>query len=132
MNTDCGKPDTKATVVQPASPATVWRMDKSRDMKRLLLALCEQAAPDHLAFDARKPDHPGVVRIFDSRESGLAARVYTLGQEPGRYGIQLDYPELADNHPELVSDSREDLGLDRTLEILTLHFDLPLRKEDRP
>ncbi len=130
MPKDCDKPDN--TAVAAADMGAIWAMNKDRNLKRLLLALCERMEAKNLAFETRNPDHPGVIRVFHRHESHLGARIHTLGQEPGRYGIQLDFPDLADNRPELVSDSREDLDLEHAIEIIAIHLELFPRPEPTP
>ncbi|HEY6897825.1 MAG TPA: hypothetical protein VI279_11235 [Rhodocyclaceae bacterium] len=110
--------------VQVASPASIWSLPKEKAIKHLLLALNQRLGDDAFAFCVDDPPDPRAIRVFHPHELHLGVRIFTFGQNHGRYGLQLEYPELPDNRPELTNQDGEDLPLERTLEIIAIHLDL--------
>lgn len=98
---------------------------KYRSLLALLDALAELIAAGRLALAAGWDDNEQALRLERPDEPALGAYVFTYGQAQGRYGVELDFPAVADALAAAVPLLHEDLTLPRLLNLLRIHFDLP-------
>ena len=103
--------------------ANAWALDKDRSIKRLLLLLAERLGPDAFAISQRRQDDFRAIHLCKPDDEATIAYVYSYGQAPGRYGLHLEYPDLAEN-PLPPPEIYEDLGSERVVEIIALHFEV--------
>jgi hypothetical protein len=95
----------------------VWAIDKDIPLKLLLLELVHRYGENALALNTREQHHQAIdLCMLD--DPTLSAYIYTFGQNPGRYGIDLRYPISAHN----IVGENENLTLDQIIEILTAHL----------
>ena len=67
------------------------------------------------------------VGFFLPAVPGLSAYVYTHGQKPGRFGINIDLPMPDGGPSNLVVTAAEGLPLASVVEMLLIHFDVPVK-----
>lgn len=96
----------------------IWALDKHQDIRHVLLLLQEQLGDDAFVIDPSGSLDPRTVFLRHRRDEGVHCWLYTLGQEPGRYGVHLEYPHATDTH--------ERLRLASLAAILAVHFDVPV------
>lgn len=98
---------------------------KDRSLLALIDALAELIETNRLAVSEGWEDNEQAVRFHQPGEPRLGAYVFIYGQAQGRYGVELDFPELADVATANVPLYQEDLSLERLLTVLRTHFNLP-------
>jgi hypothetical protein len=103
----------------------IWALPKTTELRLLLLTLDQRVNISRLSFasDEITDANQQELNITDSCNDGLAAYLYTYGQPEGCYGLQLHYPY----QPSGVTspyDPLESLSLDKTVELLCMHFEL--------
>lgn len=95
----------------------VWAIDKALPLKILLLELVHRYGENTLALNTQE-QHFQAIELCTVNESGLSAYIFTFGQDAGCYGIDLRYPIAIHN----IVGENENLTLDQTIEIITIHF----------
>ncbi|GAB3375511.1 hypothetical protein [Azotobacter armeniacus] len=95
----------------------IWALDKHQDIRHVLLLLSEQLGPGAFIIDAATSLDPRAVYLVHREEAGVRAWLYTLGQNPGHYGVHLEYPHATDTY--------ENLALPELVAMLAVHFDVP-------
>ncbi|ANQ85443.1 hypothetical protein dqs_2412 [Azoarcus olearius] len=98
---------------------------KYRSLLAVLDALAELIDDGRLAVSTGWEDNEQAVRLHQPGEPKLGAYIFIYGQPPGRYGVELDFPEIADVATANVPLYQEDLSLDQLLRVLRTHFNLP-------
>lgn len=101
----------------------VWALPKDKPLRAALLKLEQRLGGTGLALSERRCDHPGAVILCKPDQPELLAYIYLFGQEPGAFGLHLEYPNFPDS-PAPTPQIHENLPLDRLAELLRLHFDL--------
>jgi len=112
--------------MRPAAPL------KYRSLTQLLDALAAPLAAGRLALAAQWRDNEEALGLIHPDDPRHAAFVFTFGQAPGRFGVDLAFPALADIAAAGVPLVQEGLGLDQVLEVLRTHFDLAGRGAHAP
>ena len=88
-----------------------------------MLTLEQRFDIDHLNLDLADEWNSQELYLRDTAVDELGAYLYTYGQTEGRYGLQLHYPtQLPGTAPPYSP--MEELSLDKTTELLCLHFEL--------
>jgi hypothetical protein len=95
----------------------VWTINKDLPLKVLLLELVHRYGENTLALNSRE-QHFQAIDLRTPDNDGLSTYIYTFGQSPGRYGIDLRYPIAAHNS---VGEN-ENLTLDQVLEAIAIHL----------
>lgn len=98
---------------------------KYRSLLALIDALAELIETRRLAVSEGWEDNEQAVRFHQPGEPGLGAYVFIYGQSQGRYGVELDFPEIADIATANVPLYQEELSLDQLLAVIRTHFNLP-------
>ena len=80
-------------------------------------AFAAPLAAGHLALSAQWRDNEEALDLVHSDAPRRAAFVFTYGQAPGRYGVDLAFPEFAHIAAAGVPLVQEDLGLDQLLAV---------------
>jgi hypothetical protein len=108
-------------------------LNKYRSLERLLGVLANwKNASACLEVSDRWQADEQALGLAKPSEPGLAAFVFTYGQDAGRYGVHLEYPDQVQALQSGVPLSYENLELGRLIEVLALHFDIPERSADAP
>lgn len=101
----------------------IWSLPKDVYLKHLLLALAERHGLAAIQFDPRWDQEQQALGLAQPDFPGLVAYVYTYGQEPGTFGIHLEYPELPDSPGRDVRHI-EGADLEAALDLIGQHLDL--------
>ncbi len=102
----------------------IWSLAKDVYLKHLLLELAERFGIDSFVPSERWREDFQAVGIDTPNEPGLSAYVFTYGQEPGKYGLHLEYPRHPDSAPENVANQKEGISLNDLVDILRQHLEL--------
>ena len=98
----------------------VWTLEKSLDLKQVLLLLQTQLGSDSFQADLCTACSDEAIWLNGACAPYARAYLYTLGQDKARYGVHLEYPqEIAP-----LYDVFENLRLSSLTEILAVHFDV--------
>jgi hypothetical protein len=95
----------------------VWAIEKDMPLKVLLLELVHRYGENTLALNG-KESHFQALDICQPGIPTLSAYIYTFGQSPGRYGLDLRYPISAHNSVG----EHENLTLEQILEAVSIHL----------
>lgn len=96
----------------------VWSLDKVAPIKILLLELVHQYGENTFALHRHQP-HPEAIELcLRNNHAGLAAYIYTFGQNRDCYAIDLKYPISVHNS----IGENENLALEQVLDIIAIHF----------
>jgi hypothetical protein len=95
----------------------VWAIEKDMPLKVMLLELVHRYGENSLALNSLER-HFQAVDICLPGKPALSAYIYTFGQTPGRYGLDLRYPIPAHNSVG----EHENLTLDQILEAVSIHL----------
>lgn len=95
----------------------VWAIDKDIPLKLLLLELVHRYGENTLALNT-KEQHFQAVELCTLNDSSLSTYIFTFGQSPERYGIDLKYPISAHN----IIGENENLTLEQIIEIISIHL----------
>ena len=99
----------------------IWTLPKEQTIRVALLRLAAEFVMHGLALCCG--DGWEATLICDRYRCGLNAYLYTYGQSQHHYGLQLHYPTEAQGgvpHYQPL----EEVGLERLIELLSMHFDL--------
>jgi len=100
----------------------IWALQRDQDIKFLLLSLRGCFPDGAFLIDAETPVDCRAIYLQHSAEPRVRAYLTTIGQDAGRYGIQLEYPE------EMITanliDAYENLTLGSLVKMLSVHFDI--------
>lgn len=95
----------------------VWAIDKDIPLKLLLLELAHRYGENTPALNTRE-QHYQAIDLYMLDNPGLSAYIYTFGQSPGCYGLDLRYPVPAHN----IVGENENLTLDQIIGALSIHL----------
>jgi hypothetical protein len=95
----------------------VWAIEKDMPLKLLLLELIHRYGQNTLVLN-NEEQHFQAIDISKPEEPNLSAYVFTFGQNTGRFGIDLRYPDPTAN----IVGGNEGLTLDQTIEIIGIHL----------
>ncbi|RTL54170.1 MAG: hypothetical protein EKK46_08530 [Rhodocyclaceae bacterium] len=101
----------------------IWALPKDRDVRATLLKLEQRLGAGAFVVSQRRCDHPGAVVLCKPDQADVVAYLYTFGQEPGRYGLHLEYP-MFPGQPVAPPDIHEGIVLDRVADLLRIHLDV--------
>jgi hypothetical protein len=100
----------------------IWALPKDPSIRLALLRLSGDFDLQSLALDCSHERNRQAIQICDRALPGLSAYLFTYGQSPRRYGVQLQYPSAIGSAPPFGT--LEELRLDRVIQLLGMHFDL--------
>jgi hypothetical protein len=99
----------------------LWALDKDISIKHLLLLLQQDMGKDGFTLlSANKLDDHSI--RLGAAHTPATAYLYTYGQRPGHYGLDLEYPVNAERNINEQEQSYEDLRYEWLLEILKQHL----------
>jgi hypothetical protein len=104
----------------------VWAINKDNAIRRLLHVLSERFGSDVFVLSARWEKDESAVGLYLPGEEFLLAYIFTYGQEMGRYGLHLEYPEA--QNLGATTQMMENLGLNQLVELLQAHFNIEPRQ----
>ncbi len=96
----------------------IWAIAKHPDIKHLLLLLAEQLGSDSFVIDHAVAVDDRAIYLAHRKAKLVRAYVYTLGQQTGRYGVHLEFPESVEPH--------ENVSLASLVGMLSVHFDIAI------
>lgn len=101
----------------------IWALPKELPIRLALLELERSHDLGSLSLDCTREINRQAVSLCDRQTPRLGAYLFTYGQSPERYGLELMYPtETAGSPPPY--DALEELPLRRVIELLSMHFEL--------
>ncbi len=100
----------------------IWAIDKDVSIKHVLLLLYNHLGENAFTLDQEHKAEARAIYLNHPEEPGVRAYLYTIGQEPERYGLHLEYPDSVID-ANLI-DAYENLKLVPLLNILAVHFDI--------
>jgi hypothetical protein len=95
----------------------VWAINKDIPLKLLLLELMHRYGENSLVLKEQE-QHFQAIDLCTLNDPSISAYIYTFGQMPGCYGIDLGYPIPAHN----IVGENENLTLDQIIEIISIHL----------
>lgn len=95
----------------------IWALKKDIPLRALLLELQQRYSEINWELNSQE-QNAQAIELFLPDAPTLSAYVYTFGQNPNSYGIDLRYPISAHNS---VGEN-ENLNLDRAIEIIAIHL----------
>ena len=101
------------------------RATKCRSLAILLEAVAPHLASGHIAQNPRWDRDERSLGLYCTAEPQLWAYVFTHGQEPGRYAIELGFPAIQGDTAAGVPVTQERLSLAQVIEYLGMHLELP-------
>jgi len=100
----------------------VWALQKDQSIKHVLVLLQTHLGSHQFLVEDSSTLDTRAVFLQHRDDPDYRAYLYTLGQEPNRYGLHLEYPEAMRNIR--LIDAYENLPLRSLLDILAVHFDI--------
>lgn len=100
----------------------IWALEKDQSIKHLLLRLQSHLGAMQFVIEDQKGIHSRSVFLQHIYYTGLRAYIYTLAQQPNRYGIHLEYPDLATEGN--IIGVYENITLKSLVDMLAVHFDI--------
>lgn len=109
---------------EDATPNTpnIWALDKDLAIRHLLLMLSERFAEGCFKIGNVVEFPQSAIRLHSPDNPALSVYLYTHGQEEERYGVHLEYPQLAETPVNNTVEMLENVSLDRLAELLAMHF----------
>lgn len=104
----------------------IWALDKDESIKLLLLLLRDKLGDDNLLLSARQDVDARAVRLAKADDPVISAYLYTYGQDEGRCGVHLEYPQHAGSDISSSLDVYENVGINALVDMLSVHFNLVL------
>lgn len=99
-------------------------MNKYRSLDLLLQRLQPALKAGRIIVSSRWNDDEEAIGFYKAGDPELAANVTTHGQPPGWYDLELEFPDLDDNHVQGAPTTAEDIQIDEVVSLLAMHFDL--------
>ncbi len=94
----------------------IWALAKHQQIKHLLLLLVEQLGSEAFAIDTVTPVDARAIYLQHREDAAIRAYVYTVGQQPERYGVHFEFPDSVEPH--------ENVALAALVDMLAVHFDV--------
>lgn len=102
----------------------IWALDKDESIKVLLLLLRDKVGADNLVLSSRQEVNAKAVRLAKLDDPLISAYLYTYGQDEGKCGIHLEFPQHDESDISSSLDVHENVGIDALVDMLSVHFDL--------
>jgi len=102
----------------------IWALDKHDSIKVLLLLLSERIGSGQLALSERQETDSRAVRLTKRDAPLISAYLYTYGQDKGRCGVHLEFPQHDESDISSSLDVYENVGIDALTDMLSVHLDL--------
>ncbi len=106
-----------------ANPSVnVWALKKDQNIKSLLLRLQGHLGANTFVIEEDDDLHACSVFLRHTQCTDFRAFIFTFGQKPNRYGIHLEYPDVATSGN--LFEAHENIALKSLVEMLAVHFDI--------
>ncbi|EIJ41396.1 hypothetical protein BegalDRAFT_0477 [Beggiatoa alba B18LD] len=102
----------------------VWALNKTEDIKKLLIMLTSQLGKEAFELSERWQDDLSAVGLCKRGDPSLIAYIYTHGQETDRYGIHLLYPDLPDVDTRGIIDAKENVKFEQLVDLIIMHLEI--------
>lgn len=102
----------------------IWALSKDVALKHLLLMLMDAFGADKIDIHDRRDADPRAITLCKPGESEIQAYIYLHGQDQGKFGVHLEFPELDDINMSDTEIIRENVSWERLAEMLAVHFDI--------
>lgn len=102
-----------------------WALNKHDSIRLLILLLQDRLGMDAVALSPHQGLGSQAVRLASADDPTLTAYLYSYGQDEGRYGVHLEFPQP--DGPDIGSsqDVYENLSVDMLADMLSVHFGVP-------
>lgn len=100
-------------------PLNVWALDKSVELKLVLLELFNRYGEENFLLHLHRGQYQAI-ELSTRQQPDVSAYIYTIAQQPDRYGIDLKFP-MAENN--LVG-ANENFTLESLFSILITHLEI--------
>lgn len=94
----------------------IWALAKHAEIKHLLLLLIEQLGETSFVIDTGTPVATRAIYLQHRDDPAVRAYIYTVGQQPERYGVHFEFPNSVEPH--------ENIELAALVDMLAVHFDI--------
>jgi hypothetical protein len=105
----------------------IWAADKDISIKHLLLLLTESFAPGSFDIIVSEEDAPRAVRLKNPASPRTQLYIFTYGQEEGRYGVHIEFPNLQETNYSDTLEILENVSYESLVNIMINNLDLPLK-----
>jgi hypothetical protein len=105
-----------------APAVNVWALNKDPNIKSLLLRLQSHLGSDEFIIEENDDLHPSSVFLHHTNHADYRAFVYTFSQLPNRFGVHLEYPDLATSGN--LFEAQENITFKSLVDMLAVHFDI--------
>lgn len=100
----------------------IWALKKDQNIKSMLLRLHSHLGANTFIIEEDDDLHACGVFVRHLQNADFRAFIFTFGQKPNRYGIHLEYPDLATSGN--LFEAHENIALKSLVEMLAVHFDI--------
>ncbi len=102
----------------------IWSLEKEQNIKALLLLLSQQVGQENFTL-TDDPLPTSAVRIAPTLENPeVTVYLYTYAQPIGRFGVDLEYPQLIEKEADDKTERLNELDEDQALEKIIMHLEL--------
>lgn len=102
----------------------IWALEKDESIKVLLLLLSDRVGAANLVLSERQELDSRAVRLAKSDDPLVSAYLYTYGQDEGRCGVHLEFPQHDESDISSSLDVYENVAIGTLADMLSVHFDL--------
>jgi len=110
----------------------IWALDKELAIKHLLLVLTANLGGSCVEILDRRDGDPRAITLCSPDESDIQAYISRHGQDQGKFGIHLAFPERDDISPTDTEIICDNVPLERAIEMLGIHFDAAVHDASAP
>jgi hypothetical protein len=84
----------------------------------------EKIGTNNLVLSTRQELNEKAVRLAKVDDPLICAYLYTYGQDEGKCGVHLEFPQYAESDISSSMDVYENVGIELLADMLAVHFDL--------
>ena len=101
----------------------IWALDKEQAIKHLLLMLTANLGGSCVEILDRRDGDPRAITLCSPDDNDIQAYISRHGQDQGKFGIHLAFPDRDDISPTDTEIICENVSLEQAIEMLAIHFD---------
>jgi hypothetical protein len=109
----------------------IWAADKDISIKHLLLLLSDLFQPDSFEIIVNEDDDAKAVRLKNPKVRETQIYIYTYGQEEGRYGVHIEFPNLQETNYSDTIEIFENVSFDSLVNMLVTNLEICMADTDR-
>lgn len=106
--------------IEKAPTVNIWSLQKSTQIKCLLLILVERIGQGGWYIDQETRVSEEAVYLVHAEDVQLRAYLHVHGQQPEHAGLHLEYPRIDGAPPTF--DAFDNLNVSRLVDMLAAHF----------